>query len=888
MAAKSKSQRKKKAAKADLQALAKLPEGLIKEKVEELLARGKPRDAIQLIQQSSHGDTPGIVFLKIVAYAMRARQLEEKGLTRESEALLEMLEKPPLAAVGLPCGELARAVRAAPFDAAVKWYGEHRKNHSPCPEVERAVADMFVFTGRWDGLERLSADDPVRVDGTLVVEALPDMDAARWEEGVAKLASLPRKSPFAGWKWFAKAMATACDGDGGSLDRSLKQLPDDFPLKTVVGALQKDGCAALKNTREWLARPIQAEADELVKAIKGREQKLPDSIKRFASVIFPHSPEEAVRPLAELAAIGLARANNDAGSLAKLLPPGVSRSILLRMEIFFPHQLRSADDRTPFCAALEYLNLIETDFPHVSHKQKVEAALYHRLLSILANEGAIRASELSYRDRTCLNRWLKRDGLKTEDTYFAIGEKITRLAPDVIVYYRTLGALRPAHASNEGKALFEKGMQAMLRQYPEDPFPYLRLARFYSDKGAYRKSEKILDDAWKQAPYDSGVKEEYVLSLLKAAMRSANRKSFQIAWSDVERAVGLESRTQTPLIHAVTVAVRYLEEGNPDQQLKVLLDLPEPPVALRSLVCFYGIVEMGRGYKPRNYSTQIEKKTRKLLEDRLKDLSGNELMEVVAPVPDAYHTLTGDVGIVGLFGSLWSKILEKLDDRQVLTVYALVLGEGYPKQIRQVKKDLKKRGERRKADIFLGFYEILADYALDQEPPSFAVARFDRLIKSLEPDDVMRLRNFCRDIARYFVSDRHLYNALNSFNFYELVDYLPWGEPLFPGPEEFDFDEDDFDLFDEPGGFGGTIDEMENALKDFNKLRGNKQVLKLFMEMLVRMVESQGVDNNGVRQLGILLEHEAGDAIRTLRELYSGDKKKELSKVGRLLLFPYE
>ena len=205
-------QKKVKQEKAKREALRQLPEEEAAGLVEGLIAQRKPREAIQTIQQFPFADKPEFVFLKALAYAHRARQLLEKGMEQESAAVLDLLRAQLSKLRDLDCDRMGRIVAAAPLSFALARYHEHGEKHPFCPFLEKALGDQVVLDNRWEIIDELPEESPLKRDGAMMAEAARDMSDALWEEALSKLGPLSRKSPFASWKLFAKAMASAYNG----------------------------------------------------------------------------------------------------------------------------------------------------------------------------------------------------------------------------------------------------------------------------------------------------------------------------------------------------------------------------------------------------------------------------------------------------------------------------------------------------------------------------------------------------------------------------------------------------------------------------------------------------------------------------------------------------
>ena len=65
------------------------------------------------------------------------------------------------------------------------------------------------------------------------------MDAGDWARAADLLQGVPRRSPFAAWRLFSKAMVCFGAGDDDGLRRTLDRLPADFALARTVAECRR-------------------------------------------------------------------------------------------------------------------------------------------------------------------------------------------------------------------------------------------------------------------------------------------------------------------------------------------------------------------------------------------------------------------------------------------------------------------------------------------------------------------------------------------------------------------------------------------------------------------------------------------------------------------------
>ncbi len=844
--------------------------------IENLLLKGKPREAIQALNEAPFKDKPPFRLLRILAYAMRERRLQEKGLGPEADAMLDIVSSELAKAEDFTCQDIARVIAATPCSYAMTLFVAHMKKHPSCPDVERSFADNLVMSGGWSVLHDAFDDTPFKRDALIFAEASEDLNEARWQEGLAKLDPLSRKSPFASWKLFAKAMASAYKGDQADLERALRQLPEDFPLRKTLEILKRDGHKGIPELHALVNAPDRDLAQSIVAATQAKDKNIQRLIEQLALRLFPSKPDAAVHFLSEIVACILLRKETDPKIVSRLLPQSFARPMLLRLD--FLHGLAFGPQAYPFCQASEYLSLVDAEFPQLGSREEVEAALYMSLLS-RAILGKISPGMLHPEDGACLREWLGDKDVKVEDLFVAIADKVTRLAPEVYDHYITMRALNPSQISSKGKDLSEQILLRMKKLFPEDPFSYVELARVYWSKNAYRKSQKILEEAFAQAPYDPIVREYLGLGFLRAAIRGRNRRAFDIALKDLESAKELNIKPLIPLIQAILATTVYLESGDESRALKIFDQIPERAQRLRSMAYFSHDLMEAYERRVSAFGKRTQTAALKELKGALKSLSENELNEVIAPLSPELASLLARFNPVHFFEPLWPKILEKLSDQQVLGVYPVLLGSDREGALSKwVKNDVSARLRGQKGNTIFRFFHALAEYQIHPEKGSHI---FFSLLETLDDDELRKLRDFSTRIASNF--SEPLAGALTYFNF-ERLD-APFGFDFGFDPFAFDDEEDEEDFWDDAPPWGDA-DALDDLIAGLKKAGGEKEFLKLIFEMLLSEIADADMDDEELRAMGRELQLRGKGMIMALRGIYTGKHAKSLSRAGRLLLFP--
>jgi tetratricopeptide (TPR) repeat protein len=700
------------------------------------------------------------------------------------------------------------------------------------------------------------------MEGSIAAQATPLLGKGDWAGALGRFQGISRKSPFAAWKWFAKANAAAEAGEEEVLEKALDRVPADFPLGRTVKILREKGAAAPRVLRREAAHGEREKALRVLKAVNDRDKGLMKAVKEFARAVYPENPAAAARFVAGVVVFNLFYKQQVAVTkVERLFPRDFARPLVLRAALF--SQRSGIHFASPFSLALEYSRFLGDDFPYAENPGKVEAAVFHHLLvSVL--ESGFNPAMLDPADTLALKRWI---GVDTEpkDMLVACAEKITRLWPDVAEYYRTVDAVYLGFLSREGKKLLERVLTRMREHFPADPYPNLRLARLYFSKGAYRKAQKVLEDAWDKAPYDPEVRESYGLGLLHAARNARRRGAYGPAAKDLQKAAELNLPSLDPAVHALVAVNGFMRERNEQNLLSYFDGIEDRVIRYRTMIYTACDLMNFKDIWSMRMAREVCQRINREIKQNLDKLSSRELGEIITPIPHDHGVLMGRIDLRQIFSGMWAKILPKVGDRKALSVYSMLLASSTRKDRELVKKDFSRRYARFPGDVFFEFYKRLIDYVFGVFP-----AGFGPFVRSLNPEDVKRLAEHCRSISHHFAEP--LASGLYFFDLQELD---------MEDSEDEDFlDEDDFLEFPE------ASQPLQAFLEMLQEASGNRQALKSLFEVIVSALSGSSLDDDELRSLGRVLMAGAGEAMEKLREMHSGEEAEKLDRAARLILFP--
>ena len=338
---------------------------------------GDPRKALELLRRVSRQDgapavPPPWIFCACVE---RARQLDRKGSAKEAAALRSraMQHRAAIDVGTLAEEDLIRYLRCLEGGDAVAVYAEHLAVGPSLPAAERAVADRLVIDRGWDGIEHLDADHPLRRDADPVRRSLDAMDAGDWEGAARLLAGVARRSPFAPWRLFCKAMGCFAAGDEHGLRRTVDLLPEDFALRGTVAELRRAATGAGPAGPDAVRRalgtgtvPVAATAVSLSQAIHaGTPHEIERHLVSLADAVYPEDPVQARIDLLMIACGATIQGPLAIDSFARMIDSIVPRDrsfSVMAQAVLLVQELESGDVWDP-AVAEDYLDELPVAFP---------------------------------------------------------------------------------------------------------------------------------------------------------------------------------------------------------------------------------------------------------------------------------------------------------------------------------------------------------------------------------------------------------------------------------------------------------------------------------------------------------------------------------------------
>ena len=735
------------------------------------LAAGDGRKALDLIRQARDRDhgLPGLPLISFCASVQRARQLAAKGMDTEAAAMRAAAER-HRASLSLPAlseADQVQYVRYLDGPDALAAYAEHVRKAPPMPRVERTLADRLVVERFWDGLGVFDASHPLRRDAAAVMPGLDAMDAGDWTRAANLLQGVPRRSPFAAWRLFAKAMVCFGAGDDDGLRRILERLPPDFALARTADACRRliagdsgDGAAGAPPELGGERARTTALAADLKQAVRqGKVRAVGTAIERLADALYPEDPVRARIDLLEI--VGLAAARNAFPLPAtvqlerRLLPADRVDRIGARILLLTQRVSPVLWDPVP---AVMFLAELPAEFPRAADQALARACVLESLAR--TGRGAVRPQFLPDGMKKAVSVLL---GRPLEVPGMALVELMTAsLAADPDNRDGYLFVLDLLRGQTSAKARVERVLGDMAQQFPDDPTPWLELATLHYSKNAYRRAESALAEARRRAPHDDRLLDLQAVGFLKSADQSRKNGRFALAERDLQRAEDLGRKLTGLVLPAKRLLLEVVSgrAGAAATAVRRLERLP-PAAQLRTLGLLIRDAEENRHV--RNVGPKVTAALRLVL-TRKAALAGEcgaeDVVRLLEPLPAALDLLYGDRRIAPIFVDWWPALLARLDVERLPAALDVLLDCGARNEVRYAIEDrLRGVGKSRRNPLLL-FYLAVLRY---QDGADRGARRFTDVVKKADAATRERLRAAAARLARH--AQGRLRHALLTFDF---------------------------------------------------------------------------------------------------------------------------
>ena len=744
---------------------------------------GDPRKALELLRRVSRQDgapavPPPWLFCACVE---RARQLDRKGSAKEAAALRSraMQHRAAIDVGTLAEEDLIRYLRCLEAGDAVAVYAEHLAVGPPLPAAERAVADRLVIDRGWDGIEHLDADHPLRRDADPVRRSLDAMDAGDWEGAARLLAGVARRSPFAPWRLFCKAMGCFAAGDEHGLRRTVDLLPEDFALRGTVAELRRSATGAGPGGPDAVRRalgtetaPVAATAVSLSQAIHaGTPHEIERHLVSLADAVYPEDPVQARIDLLMIACGATIQGPLAIDSFARMvdsiMPRDRSFSVMAQA-VLLTQELESGDVWDPSIAE-DYLDELPVAFPRRADQAMARSCV----LESLARAGVSSGIGPHLLDPEAVESLTILLGTRPEDPATALVDLMTAsLAadPESPTAYRFLLDLLRSHSL--GSAGRVRGiLEDLANSHPDDPDPWLEMATLDYSRNAYRRAETALAEARRRAPYDERILDLQATGFLKSADQSCKRGRFALAERDLERAANLRRRRLEPILRVKRLLFDVIRDGkNVAAAAEPHLRALPPGERLRTLAV--AIHDLAENSNVSNVDPAMASALRQVLARgarAIKKLEPAEALGLISDLPSDYRVLYGSLRIAPVLTDWWGAVMTRLDGDRLLACFDTLLACGGRKAVRAELYRRMPGSRTTRRDSLLQFYLAVIRY---QEGEDHGSLLFAEVLQRAEPGEHPRMRAAASRLAQ--VVDGPLRLALQRFDFAILDIDVPW------------------------------------------------------------------------------------------------------------------
>ena len=812
------------------------PERLLAQARQNLDA-GNPRKALELLRgvPRQRGDSGELPLWLFCACVERARELARKGLDREAGAMRHRArqQQAAIAVQDLSEPDLVRYLRCLDGGEAASVYAEYLGTRPPLDTAARVVADRVVIDRCWEPLQRLPADHPLRRDAAPVERGVEAMDRGDWERAAGLLDGIPRRSPYAPWRTFCKAMASFTAGDDRGLERAVRLLPEGFALSGTVAELKRcagggevTGPAAVQQELGTDDALVAATAARLRQALqRGDEPQIVHHLVSLADVVYPENPLAARIDLLMIAARACFENSVPVSVFFEVAVQTVAEeyftSITTQATLLLQHA--APGEIWDPSAAVMYLDNLSVPFPCPDDQPLARGWVLESLARSGAEAGIHRdgldADEA--RDVASLLGTPPQDpGLVLVDLMLA---SLTADPQSTTGFHFLLDLLRRHPIADDAR--LHGTLHELTVRYPDAPEPWLELGTLHYARNAYRRAELALGEALRRAPYDDRILDLQAIGFLKSADQSRKRGRFSLAARDLARAVDLRRPRLEPILRVKRLLLELVRAGaeagteaGADAVAAPLLEPLAPAARLRTLAV--AIHDLGENRNVKNVDPRIASALRRVLAraaGAIAHLDPDEALELVADLPADCRILYGSLRVAPVLTQWWRPVLARLDGDRLTACFDTLLACEGRKTVRDELERRLRGGRATDHDPLLRFYLAVIRY---EEREDYDATRFLEVVERADAPGRRRLREAAKRLAP--LVDQPLRQALQQFDFESLERMVPSFEELremiedLGGPGMLDrilggLEDPEFAEDAEDGGLDEPADEAEPA-----------------------------------------------------------------------------
>ncbi|MBF0201420.1 MAG: tetratricopeptide repeat protein [Desulfamplus sp.] len=790
-------------------------------------SRGDYREAVQCYQvafkQPKPAEENDVIQLKLFnTYLERAGELRRKEMPVEAAAMEQQAVGAIPGITKMDRDSMIRYLKLCTPGDAFDEFMKYCEVHGAQPELERVLADTLVYSKEWKIVGKFDNASPLKMllrDIPVMKRAVKQMDGGQWEKAMNIMKPLPRSSPFSHFRMFCRAMTALYTGNDAEMEKSLSMIPQ-YSILWPVGRTMIAGQAEVRKgnapdafiTRQ--ASPVSVSmapsaAKNLVESLwdgpfeikklisslinlkktRNYSAKMANTIKKIAEFISPGDMDKSVIYILEAIISPDIFEKREFLEMIRTLA-GAARAdiILCKYSVFM-----MAD---PLSSAKNLFKFIEKDFESPGEQKIAKAMVIAHLVFHLRRN----LHHYSfYREPHKIRDFF---GITSIEKTAALLQMIAmgiNLDPMNRELYDLADELQPI--SRNSKNILEKILETMVKTWPGDPEPCLRLASLYHSKNAYRKAEAILEKATEIAPHDSRVMDQHVVSLLIAGDKNAKNRRFHLAWPDMERASRFDAPRCRLLVSAKEIFYKIVESSEVrESDIEQAMEEFTLTERIKILIMVAENLDSRITVK----KTALKKGFKKIVQKHLKQrdtLASIDLLGLLSPLPREWRQLFNRLSPIQIDKDIASLLVADMDDAHLFALIHMAdYQDGYEIILGELKKRLKGRtgnkgsGHLDPDTTLLKFYQITLHNLLNNSIYNYN--DYVDIVEDVDPETEKRLRDAAIKLSK--TARGPLKIALERFDFEVL--YSPFGSPfggmpphLFPGIFDDDFEDDEWD-----------------------------------------------------------------------------------------------
>lgn len=249
--------------------------------VNALIASGKCKQAVELAKEHhKRANTVESRRLLVQTYVARIEQFHSKGMGKEAQTLLEMVQQRfPAERHLLEETQVKTLASGGRIDELLRPLASEQISPGVRASIENALARNVTDLAAVASCRSLPPDHPVRAGAAAIWKAFSAVTSGPVNDSDVALTEISHRSPFAGWKMAIRALALFYRHDDAGCRRALDAIPAESAVKPVETLVRQmlDG-----------VKPALGIANVLYGRIAVDDRSLKSALEKIESYIDSH------------------------------------------------------------------------------------------------------------------------------------------------------------------------------------------------------------------------------------------------------------------------------------------------------------------------------------------------------------------------------------------------------------------------------------------------------------------------------------------------------------------------------------------------------------------------------------------------------------------------